>query len=153
MGDLAKRVGINYQTVFLNECGVFPGIIPKLRTYLIKSFVQDGDDLDERYRRFVLDKRRVFAIQFFDKLETLPEADLSHHPFSDFRVHISEEFQSRTHFAKTICVEPAGLYRLETLPLPDIPSRLREALLQVGVSSSNIEELNERINEFHARSK
>jgi hypothetical protein len=150
MTDLAELCGINYQSVYLTECGVFPEVLPKIKRYIVKHLMEDESKLDSDYRRFVLDKRRFFAIQFADKLQMLPDPDLSDHPFQQFRLYLDAEL-NRTKFAKTICIEPAGLYRMERLPLPEIPSRIREALLQVGLSSENLEELNERVNEFHAR--
>lgn len=153
IGDVAEQACVNYQTVYLNECGVFPSVVPKIRAFLIEKLDGVGSQIDTDYRRFVLDKRRIFAIEYADKLESLPDPDLRFHPFAEFRSYISEQFESRSKFAKTICVEPAGLYRLERPPyLHEMPGRLREALLQVGVSSDNVQELNERINEFFSRS-
>lgn len=153
ISDLSERIPINYQTVYLNECGVYPTVVPKIREFYIKELSADGEELDLNYKRFVLDKRRFFAIEYADRLESLPEPDLSYHPFVGFRRHISDDFGSRMKFAKTICLEPSGLYRLERVPLREMPGRVREALLQVGVSSDNVQELNERINEFYARNR
>lgn len=151
--DMCKDVGVNYQTLYLNECGVFPTILPKIRRYLINEFELDGTELDKLYRKFVLDKRRVFALQYSDKVTTLPEPDITFSPFRLFRVHIDPIFQSRTAFCKTICIEPAGMFRVENGPIQEIPKRISEAFLQVGVPSDNLQELKERQYEFYARSR
>jgi len=149
--EFAELCGVHLQTVYLNECGVFPTILPKIKDLLIIKYDADDNKLTQDYKKFVLDKRRVFSLTYSDKIDSLPDPDLTKCPFGEYRVNISSEF-TRMKFAKTICVEPAGLYRLEQKPLSTIPGRVREALLQVGLSSDNLEELEERTNEFYSRS-
>lgn len=150
--QLSTAAGVNLQTLYLNECGVFPRILPRIKDYLLRRFDCEEKKLDEDYKKFVLDKRRFFAISYADKVDVLPDPDLTIPPFQQYRLSLSDDL-SRMGFAKTICVEPAGLYRLEKSPLEQLPGRLSEALLQVGLSSGNLEELEERTHEFYARSK
>lgn len=148
--EWADLCGVHLQTVYLNECGVFPTILPKIKTVCLRKGGQTESELTEAYKKFVLDKRRLFSIEYADKVNILPDPDLTKPPFQHYRQTIGPEF-TRMGFAKTICVEPAGLYRLETKPLAQIPGRISEALLQVGMSSDNLEELEERTNEFYSR--
>jgi len=144
--------GVNLQTVYLNECGVFPTILPRIKRTLNRKFGVSESQLEEDYRQFVLEKRKLFAEEYEGKVDVLPEADLTVSPIRLYRITIDPEF-SRMGFAKTLCIEPAGIYRLEVFPLPTIPGRIREALLQVGMSQDNLEELEERTDEYAARSK
>lgn len=143
--------GVHLQTLYLNECGVFPTVLPRIKSSVIKKCNVDPDELDKDYKEFVLSKRRLFAKKYKNKINILPEPDLTASPFKYYRESLGANV-SRMGFAKDICVEPAGLYRLERVPLNKLPGRLTEALLQVGLTPDNLEELEERTNEFYARS-
>lgn len=148
--DFSRFLNVNLQTLNANELGVYPEILPKIKHKLMKHFDVSEKELDLGYSRFVKEKRAFFSRLHGDRFEELPEPDLRICPFEQFRLHISPNM-NRTKFAKEVCVEPAGLYRLETKPLPELPGRLVEALEDIGLSRSNIEELQERTSEFHAR--
>ena len=148
--EMATLSGVNLQTLYLNECGVFPNVLPKIRDFLSRKYSVDEGELETSYREFILEKRKAFSETYEGKVDTLPEANLTIPPIGMYRTFIDPKF-SRMGFAKTLCIEPAGLYRLEVFPLPTIPGRIREALLQVGMSKDTLEELEERTNEFHAR--
>ena len=148
--ELADLIGVHLQTLYLNECGCYPDIVPKIRTYLVRVAQVDGDDIDRAYKEFQTHKRKFFAGKYSDKLETLPDPNLTINPMRQFREHIHPKL-NRTKFSKELCIEPAGMYRLEMLPLAEIPGRIRDVLLEIGISKENVEELQERIYEFNAR--
>jgi transcriptional regulator with XRE-family HTH domain len=150
--ELSELCGVHLQTIYLNECGVFPTVLPKIRTTLNRKYDADLTKLDADYKKYIFDQRKTFSVAYADKIDSLPEADLTRCPMGLYRKGISPSL-SRMGFAKTICVEPAGMYRLEVFPLAAIPGRIREALLQVGLSSPNLEELEERTNEFYSRTR
>lgn len=150
--ELALICGVNLQTLYLNECGVFPTILPTIRVHISRKFGVSEEQLEEEYKQFVLEKRRLFAENYKDRIDLLPEANLTVSPTALYRQSVDPEF-SRMGFAKTLCVEPAGMYRLEVFPLATIPGRIRDAFLQVGMSSSTLEEMEERTNEFYARTR
>lgn len=142
--DFADDCGINYQALYLNECGVYPTVLPVLLEYIGKLGF-DSESVAQEYKEFVLAKRLEFGA--CHSTTELPPPVGSLHPFVAFRQALE---LSRVAFAKSICVHPAGLYRLELGLMKHLPGDVREALTVAGFSINLIEELDYRVEEWNS---
>jgi hypothetical protein len=131
--------------LYLAECGVHTHMLPAIRDYLIRQGWA-GQDLDSQYQQYVIEKRQMMGVDYglaqSDLGPPLPEEG---HPFAQFRGSFG---MSKSGFAKTFCVHPAALNKLEKGDAVHLPEQLREALTQAGVPVNVIDELNERCQEY-----
>jgi len=148
--SLAELLDIHPQAILLNEQGVYPTVLPRILDY----FVEQGYSAEEfnlEYSEFVMNKRK----ELFESMpwKTLSWAEFNtdgQHPFIKFREELGF---SRMKFAKSFCVHPAYLYKLERADVGTLSTQLKEALLAVGFSSDFIDELNQRCEDFSYASK
>lgn len=140
--EFADDCGVNYQALYLNECGVYPTVLPAILKILVK-LDNDATQLETEYIEFVYNKR----LEFGEKHNTvnLPPPVGTLHPFIGFRRALG---LSRSKLAKMLCVHPAGLYRLELGLMKHLPGDLRDALLVAGFPVNLVEELDYRVEEW-----
>ncbi len=142
--EFADDCGVNYQALYLNECGVYPTILPTVLRHLV-GLEGNEDTLVDEYEEFCIQKRITFG-EAHSSTE-LPPPVGTQHPFISFRMKLG---LSRSKLAKSLCVHPAGLYRLELGLMKHLPGDLREALQVAGFSTTLIEELDYRTEEWNS---
>lgn len=142
--EFAEDCGVNYQALYLNECGVYPTVLPAILECL-RKLDNDSEQMAEEYTEFRLAKRRTFGE--LHNLKGLPPPVGTLHPFTAFRQALGV---SRSLLAKTLCVHPAGLYRLELGMMKHLPGDVREALLVAGFPGTLVEELDYRTEEWNS---
>lgn len=149
--EFSLAAGVHVQALYLNEQGVYPNILPAIERYLMK-LGEDPNDLNTQYLEFQNDKRRTIGafLELKDYVTLEPRYDEGH-PFVGFRESLgtpSHEPFSRMGFAKSFCVHPAQLYRLEKGGTKHLPEQLREALTTAGLPGNVIAELESRCEEY-----
>lgn len=142
--EFAGDCGVNYQALYLNECGVYPSILPAIHEYLV-SLDAWPTDLNEDYEEFRYHKRVLFGD--IHSATPLPPPVGTLHPFIAFRHALK---LSRAAVAKKLCVHPAGLYRLELGLMKHLPGDVREAMLVAGFPGSLVDELDYRVEEWNS---
>lgn len=143
--SFSKRCGVHKQALYLNECGVYPDVLPSIMaTLLVLGW--DEQSIRRGYRDFQREKR--VARGELDNLSSVeigpPNLELGH-PFVQFRASLGH---ARLGFAKEYCVHPASLHKLEIGSAIHLPEQVVEALTVAGASASVITELNERCEEY-----
>ncbi len=142
--QFAGDCDVNYQALYLNECGVYPTILPAILDCL-RRLDNDPSQLELEYTEFRLNKRHEFGALHSHK--ELPPPVGTKHPFAAFRDVLG---LSRSNTAKKLCVHPAGLYRLELGLMKHLPGDVREALLVAGFPGTLVDELDFRTEEWNS---
>lgn len=143
--EAAEEANVHWQAWYLTECGVYNDVPPAIADYLAAKGRPVDDDA---YTWFRENQQRKFGNHYFRNFK-LPEPDLRVAPIKALRDEIDV---SRLHFAKSLCVQPALLYKLERAETRALPSQIRAALLTAGLTHEQVEELNERCIEFYESS-
>lgn len=139
---IALEAGIHEHAWYLAECGCYARIPPKIATFL-----RNRTELDvEAYETFRLQTQRLFGKAFLSKYK-LPEASIRLPPLEAFIQ--ANEIPNRTFFAKALCVQPSLVYRTLLGDARELPSQIRDALKNAGVSEDDVYELNERTIEYY----
>lgn len=142
ISKIAHEAGVHEQAWYLTECGCYSQIPPKIRLFL-----QHRTELNlEEYQTFRIQTQRLFGEAFLSKYK-LPEATIRLPPLEAF-IQINE-IPNRTFFAKALCVQPSLVYRTLLGSARELPSQIREALKEAGVSEDDVYELNERTIEYY----
>lgn len=141
--EAADAAGVHWQAWYLTECGVYNDVPPSINSYLRKNDVAiDGAD----YTKWRRSRQREFGERHSLATIGLPEPSSRICPFLSFREWIGI---SRLELAKSLCVQPAVLYKLETGQSRHLPQQLAEALEVAGLPVELIDELNDRTEEFY----
>jgi len=141
---ISKEAGVHEQAWYLAECGCYNRIPPR-----ILKFLQDRTHVDvEAYDQFRRHSQRIFGEIFFSDYR-LPEASTKLPPLEAF-LQVNK-IPNRTFFAKAICVQPSLIYRTLLGSSRELPSSLKAALREAGISEDDIYELNERTIEYYER--
>lgn len=109
--------------------------------------VSEGMDraaLKSEYKHFIAQKRKEFRNQYAPY--GLPEPFAGDSPIVRWRESIG---LSRSGLAKSLCVQPSLLERVETGKTYELPEQLVEALKQADFPIHLIEELQERLDECY----
>jgi len=139
--EFAEDCGVHEQAVFLNEQGVYPHVLPAIGAHLRTLGVSRPF---EDYAQFQLERRQAAGARFDLYIYSLPAPD-DRHPVVAFR----EAFgMSRMKFAKSFCVHPAELYRLENGQKHGLSEQFKEAMRQAGLRDTVLDELEFRIREY-----
>lgn len=143
--QLAGQASVHVSALYLNECGCYPNVLPKIAGYLsAHGFVER--DLQKDYKVFQRSQREEFGRIHDLAGYQLPHPSLSMAPVES--LHKSLKL-SRMSFAKSICVQPALLFKLVKAEFRHLPTQVESALRDASLEESVIEELNERTEEFY----
>lgn len=144
LASMAGRAGVHTQAVYLNECGVYPTILPAISRWLERTGYPTRALQDEylewqtAHRKASGDKLKVSEVE-------LGPPDLDVAPLAGLLEKLG---LSRMGFAKMLAVHPALLYKLDRGETFGIGLQVRQALLEAGFSMTLIEELDYRTAEF-----
>lgn len=138
---ISQEAGIHEQAWYLTECGCYVRIPPRILKYLSR---RTGINTSE-YDKFRRETQQIFGEAFLENYK-LPDPSLRLPPLEAF-LEINE-IPNRTFFAKAICVQPSLVYRTLLGDAKELPSQIREALGNAGVTSDDLYELNERTIEY-----
>jgi hypothetical protein len=142
--QFAFECNITLQAVYLNEFGVYPSILPSILHRLKTYYEQDESELVRDYEKYVQTKRFNFGEEH--KPYKLPESDLQKNPIASFRALLT---CTRIGFAKSICVQPSLLYKVEEGKTDVIPGQLSIALREIQLPVGDIQELQDRLVEHN----
>lgn len=142
IGKIAQEAGIHEQAWYLTECGCYARIPPRIVTYLHHRVPLDI----AAYDVFRKQTQRIFGEAFLNPYK-MPEASIRLPPLEAFIQ--ANEIPNRTFFAKALCVQPSLVYRTLLGSARELPSQIREALKEAGVSEDDVYELNERTIEYY----
>lgn len=143
----STMLGINLQAVYLNECGVYPHILPVIRKWM----EQEGYDVrsfDEQYFLFQ-EHTRIQNGTVYGAGDIAPPEPGDEHPFTAFREELGV---SRMGFSKDMCIHPAFLYKLERGEAHGLSSQCKSAMLDAGFTMALVNELDARCREYAANS-
>lgn len=144
IAEAAESAGVNWQTWYLTEAGCYEHIPPAILHFIVGQGV--GELSQENYTRFRERKQREFGSSHNQALQTLPPVCVSSSPLESLWKAVGV---SRSEFAKSLCIQPAHLYRLQRGQAKELPASVIQALLTAGVPQDIVEELNERQQEFY----
>lgn len=148
--EFAADCEVNYQAIYLAECGVYPHVLPRVAEY-IKSIGEWSPTFELIYSQFQLEKRwmigRTNSLSEYVSREPLFDHG---HPFIVFREGLTNPkgFMSHMAFCKLFCVQPSLLNRLETGRTKHLFEQLRQALSDAGLPAIVIQELETRCEEY-----
>lgn len=142
--EFAADCGVHLQALYLNECGVYPTILPSILIRL-NHLGYSGSVLEPDYQVFVKSKREASGVRHSLTLYELPPPVGTVHPFISFRKSLK---LSRMGFCKSFCVHPASMHKVEHEQVVQLPSQVIEALGQAGLSERVIDELDYRVKEW-----
>ena len=137
-------MGCHLQAVYLNECGVYPHVLPAIRKY-IESLGYDVRELDEEYAAFQTRMRELTGARVKAGQVAIDEPSNGAHPFLAFRKMLG---MSRMSFSKSFAVHPAFLYKLERAEAHGLSSQMKNAMAEAGFRPSVIDELDYRCAEY-----
>lgn len=146
--QVADAAGINMQAVYLNECGVYPTILPALQK-CFQVWEYDTKVLERDYQIFIKNKRIEFG-----NTHNLSELTLgalgppveNQSPLETLREYIQ---LSRMAFCKGLCVHPAAELRIERGEASSLGAQFKTALYDAGVGDIIISELDARVQDYH----
>lgn len=147
LGEMADRCGFHLQSLFLNEHGVYPTVLPRVVRYLEETLDLDASELQSDYQSWQYEKRRFWGERLGLETYELGPPILSRHPFVQFRQDLDSKM-SRMMFCKRFCVHPASVYKLEIGVALKLAEQIEDALQDAGLSDTVIGELNSRSEEF-----
>lgn len=136
--------GIGLQAVYLNECGVYPTILPSIERRLVSYYDCIPSELSEAYIKYVEKKRYNFGKNHSPY--KVPEPNIFKSPILSFREIFAS---SRIGFAKSICITPTILYKVEKKKVEIIPGQLIIALREILLPVGEIEEMQIQQQEFY----
>lgn len=145
LDDMSKAIGCHLQALYMNESGVYPSILPEILHWLVGRGY-NRVELLLQYDEFVDKTRESFRNKYYPY--ELPKPDALRCPLRLWRESLGI---SRAGLAKGLCVQPSLLYRVEQGKAQSLPSQLRQALLYVGMTKEDVNELNYRTAEFSCR--
>lgn len=147
INDIAKDAGVHWQGWYLTENGVYAHIPPKILDHLC-SLGESSNVLAQEYAAFISTQRAAFKEKYerHFTLEGLGVPTRNRSPVEHFRrtLHLS-----RLGFCKALCVQPGVLYRMEHGQSRSLPQQVRDALREVGMADTLIQELDTRIEEYY----
>lgn len=146
IGAAAEEAGVHWQAWYLQECGCYERILPAIESFFDKK--DAGGKLQEEYREFVKSRRLQFNQNY--SARHLPKVNSNISPIELFRAQIGV---NRTSFAKRICIQPAHLYRLERGLAKYLPEQVVDAFQEIGFTLEDIDEFNERQEDFYLSRK
>jgi transcriptional regulator with XRE-family HTH domain len=149
--EAAQQAGVHTQAWYLAEQGCYSQPPQKILNYLANNSIGNPannpintDSLLIDYQDFISNKRLKFKETYAP--HQLPEPTLLRDPLSQW---LKENNFSRANFAKAIAVQPSHLYRLAKKQRLQLSNQLTEALLGTGWTLEQLDELNERTEEFY----
>jgi len=144
----AEKCKVTLNAVYMQECGLYPYILPKILQVLVNELKQHYYSLTDEYNEFVKETR----YNFYDKYGPFHyreiEVDATKSPLTVFRESLK---LSKMAFCKNICIQPSILNKVERGIAQTIPEAIQCALLDIGFDMEACEELHYRQGEFCAR--
>lgn len=142
--QITKDANVNWQLWYLTECGCYDRIPPVISQYLADNgyFL-----LEQDYFEFQTRQRRRFSERFHpDTINALPSAASEGCPLTVYRLSLGV---ARLGLAKGLCVQPAVLWKVEKRHSKCLPAQLHQALLEFGMREENVNELDDRLEEWY----
>lgn len=146
--EFADDIGIHYQAVYLNECGVYHTVLPVIMKHLV-SLGLNRRELEIEYEEAVRFKRELNGLVYqFNLIDDLGEPT-GINPFTQFRekLNLTGLSLTRSKFCKLFGVHPALIRKLELFETRTMPTQLQEALRDAGLATTVIDELCDRLEE------
>lgn len=140
----SRKCGVSLQALYLNESGVYPTVLPSILYYLVSDLKCDEDDVLDAYFSFVRQKRKEWASLCAPY--SLPERRVGHSPLEDLRLSWG---LSRVALAKTLCIQPSLVHRVEVGKARKLPRDFVEALEEIEFPKELIKELGDRVENFY----
>ena len=144
---LSDSLGVQYQLVYLTECGCYTEIPPVILVFLAKEGFSVGK-LEEDYNKFVQKQRRAFGETYFPRDFELPDPAASQNPLTLLRKKLD---LNKAAFAKGLCIQPAVLYKIETGQQRTLALQIKVALVEAGLPWVEMKELESRYEEYYDR--
>lgn len=141
--EFAGVVGVNYQAIYLNECGVYQDVLPAVVSYLKRKGYKENE-LQKDYQEFIRLRRQNFLREYG--------------PFKLVDVDSTESFMttwrhslglSKMALSKLLCIQPTLVDRVETGKARKLPNQIRDAFHDLGFTFEELEEIDYRLEEFH----
>lgn len=143
--QFADSIGCHFQAVYLNESGIYPTILPKIKIYLTNKLGLNAKELDDSYKEFVLVTRKNFGA-LYGPFSELPNSLVGTSPIVRWRESLG---LTRSALAKGICVQPYQISNTENKVTGVIPTQMLEAFRDIGMEKHIIEELEYRVEEYY----
>lgn len=148
ISDFAQVCQVHEQALYLNECGCYSSVLPSVEAVL-SGLGFDTETLEREYRNFQLGIRQDFGR--VHNFSTLRVSELGRHrldrsPVTVFRDRLGV---SQLGFAKSLCVQPAILYKCEKGRAAGVPEQLERALKDAQFPVELVHEIDERQKEFY----
>lgn len=144
--SFAAECHIHLQAVYLNECGVYPSILPSILERLVKKYGSNRSDVVKQYADYVRTSREEFGLENSFHNYLPGDSDIRISPITKFRADFN---LSRLGFAKRICCQPSGISRVERKITSTFPEQLQTALKDAGLPVGILQELLDRQVEFY----
>jgi len=141
---------INLQTWYLTENGCYANVPPVILDYLEDQGFSAAW-VESAYALFIAKSRAAF---FLNYEVTINSIEYSHKTRKDSAEHPLRTLcdslgLSRQGLAKELCVQPSVLYKLESGKQKAVPNQLETALLEVGMTSDNLQVFQKKVSEWH----
>jgi hypothetical protein len=107
----AEEIGMNYQSIYLADCGCYVALPPRLMDWLCKVSGYTELEIGSAYHEHKKLKRMLYPLSDFD-YRTLPPVG---NPVTGFREKLS---LSRSKFCKRYCVPATVMYSMEASATP-----------------------------------
>lgn len=108
---VADEIGVNYQALYLADCGCYNSLPPSIMNWLRKVTGLTYFDLTLLYKDYKVLKRQMFPLDDFTPDQILPVGN----PIKNFRAALD---LSRSGFSKRYCVPAAMMYNIEASQNP-----------------------------------
>lgn len=142
----AKMLNLNIQTLYQAECGLFPELPSSIIQAAFK-FDTEPHTFRKRYHKFVQSKRTAFgeALKQEGVVLVVP-SDATVAPVTCLWTCSN---LTCTQFCKQAAILPATMYRLKNGQAKNLGSQIENALRELGIKDSFVEELNDAQEEFY----
>lgn len=143
---MADEIGINYQALYLLECGCYSSVLPAVLGFLEAEGLSPLA-VEDDYGVFVFRKWSRFGEDHDLRAKTLDSLGPSvGSPFEHFR---NELGLSRMAFCKALAVHPAKELLVEQGQTRSLGDQLHTALSVAGLPAKVLTELENRVEEYH----
>lgn len=138
-----EEAGVSWQTWYLTELGCYTEPPPVVLAFFSK-FGLKSQLIKIEYNEWIVARRSKFHSLHGNLV--LPNPNPTKNPVAALYESLGYE---QTSFAKALCVQPAILYKVANAEQRVLPLQLKNALLEVGLPIAEIEELQERYDEYY----
>ena len=140
--DLANFAGVTHDNVVRNEQGLFNRPSPAILSTLVEYTGESSEKITKEYTAWIANKRRSDSVRRpMRRIISFPAAHrLTGHPFLLWRTAIFPGI-SRIAFCQILCLHPATVLKYEKGEQRTMPSQIKDALSEAGMSKEKIDAL------------